>query len=54
MVQANTSISKVEVTFVGGNTVAFENDSGLELSKVKIVSNILKEEVKSYAEKKAA
>lgn len=50
-----TSFAKVEVVYKNGNKVSFENESGVELSCVKAVSNILKEEIKVHApEKKAA
>lgn len=47
-----TSITEVSITFEGGNKVAFTDDTGVDLSKLKVVSNILREEIKSVSPEK--
>jgi hypothetical protein len=44
-----TAIAKVEVVFVNGNRVAFEDESGVKLSNLKTVASLLKEEVRAVA-----
>lgn len=49
-----TAIAKVEVVFVNGNRIAFEDAAGLDLGKVRTAASVLKEEIRSVTPEKAA
>lgn len=42
-----TAIQKVEVVYSNGNKIAFEDEAGVKLSSLKIVNNVLKEEIRA-------
>lgn len=42
-----TAIQKVEVIYSNGNKIAFEDEAGVKLSSLKVVNNVLKEEIRA-------
>jgi hypothetical protein len=42
-----TAIKKIVVVYSNGNQLSFEDEAGVKLSSVKVISNVLKEEIRA-------